>query len=167
MWSKILCVFLLLPAFAQARVWLGEVTHVSDGDTLWIKAGRGVAPRKVRLLGLDAPELCQPGGEASRAALQALVANKPVQVKVNFQDSYGRDLGQLQVEGHDVGATLVGAGHAWSSRWRGSPGPYAVQEASARAARRGLFADPAALLPRDFRKRHGPCQTGPQAFKPG
>jgi endonuclease YncB( thermonuclease family) len=164
---KILCVFLLLPAFAQARVWLGEVTHVSDGDTLWIKAGRGVAPRKVRLLGLDAPELCQPGGEASRAALRALVANKPVQVNVNFQDTYGRDLARLQVDGRDVGAALVGAGHAWSSRWRGSPGPYAVQEASAKAARLGLFADPAALLPRDFRKRHGPCQTGRQAFKPG
>jgi endonuclease YncB( thermonuclease family) len=167
MWRKMLCLCLLLPLCAQARVWLGEVTHVSDGDTLWIKAGRGVAPRKVRLLGLDAPELCQPGGEASRAALQALVAHKPVQVNVNFQDTYGRDLARLQVEGRDVGAALVSAGHAWSSRWRGSPGPYAVQEASAKAARLGLFADPAALLPRDFRKHHGPCQTGHQAFKPG
>jgi micrococcal nuclease len=33
-----------------------------------------------------------------------------------------------------------------------------VQEASARAAGLGLFADPAAELPRDFRKRQGPCQ---------
>jgi endonuclease YncB( thermonuclease family) len=159
MGQKILALCLLLPLCAQARVWLGEVTHVSDGDTLWIKAGRGVAPRKVRLLGLDAPELCQAGGAASRAALQALVANKPVQVNVNFQDSYGRDLARLQVDGRDVGAALVSAGHAWSSRWRSSLGPYAVQEAAARAARLGLFADPAAQLPRDFRKRHGPCQT--------
>lgn len=159
MWRKILGLCLLLPLCAQARVWLGEVTHVSDGDTLWIKAGRGVAPSKVRLLGLDAPELCQAGGVAARAALQALVANKPVQVAVNFQDSYGRDLARLQVDGRDVGAALVSAGHAWSSRWRGSLGPYAVQEASARAARLGLFADPAALPPRDFRKLHGPCDT--------
>ncbi|MDI1244013.1 MAG: thermonuclease family protein [Rhodoferax sp.] len=159
LWQKIVGVCLLLPACAQARVWLGEVTHVSDGDTLWIQAGRDVAPRKVRLLGLDAPELCQAGGVAARAALQALVANKPVQVDVNFQDTYGRDLARLQVNGRDVGAALVGAGHAWSSRWYSSPGPYAVQEAAARAAGLGLFADPAAELPRDFRKRHGPCQT--------
>ncbi|MDD3936330.1 thermonuclease family protein [Rhodoferax sp.] len=160
MWQKILCIGLLFPLCAHARVWLGEVTHVSDGDTLWIKPGPGVAPRKVRLLGLDAPELCQAGGMAARAALQALVAKQPVQVSVDFQDSYGRDLARLQVDGRDVGATLVGAGHAWSSRWRGSVGPYAVQEASAKAAGLGLFADPAAELPRDFRKRHGPCQTG-------
>ncbi len=157
-WQKFFCVCLLLPACAQARVWLGEVTHVSDGDTLWIKAGRGVAPRKVRLLGLDAPELCQSGGLAARAALKALLENKPVQVSVNFQDSYGRDLARLQVDGRDVGAALVSAGHAWSSRWHSSPGPYVLQEASARAARLGLFANPAAELPRDFRKRHGPCQ---------
>ncbi len=158
-WQKLFCVCLLLPACVQARVWLGEVTHVSDGDTLWIKAGRGVAPRKVRLLGLDAPELCQAGGTAARAALQALVVNQPVQVNVNFQDTYDRDLARLQVNGRDVGAALVSAGHAWSSRWHSSLGPYAAQEASARAAGLGLFADPLAELPRNFRKRHGPCQT--------
>ncbi len=167
MWPKMLCVCLLLPVAVQARVWLGTVTHVSDGDTLWIKAGPGAAPRKVRLLGLDAPELCQPGGVASRLALQALVVRKPVQVAVNFQDTYGRDLARLQVDGRDVGTALVSAGHAWSSRWRGSAGPYAVQEAAARAARLGLFADPAAESPRDFRKRHGPCQTARRALKPG
>ena len=159
MWRKLVCLCVLLPALAQAEVWTGRVTHVSDGDTLWVRPEGGAAPRKVRLLGLDAPELCQSGGEAARAALQALVANKTVQVKSNHQDTYGRDLARLRVDERDVGAALVGAGHAWSSRWHKSLGPYAVQEASARAARLGLFADPAALLPRDFRQRHGPCQT--------
>lgn len=153
------CLLLLtLPTCVHAEVWLGKVTHVSDGDTLWLKPDSGLAPRKVRLLGLDAPELCQAGGEAARAALQGLVAGKPVQVKVNFQDKYGRDLARLRVDEGDVGAAMVSAGHAWSSRWHNSRGPYAAQEASARSARLGLFADPAAQLPRDFRQRHGPCQ---------
>ncbi|PIY28729.1 MAG: nuclease [Comamonadaceae bacterium CG_4_9_14_3_um_filter_60_33] len=159
MWRKFIMVCLLLPACAQARVWSGVVKHVSDGDTLWLKPADGAAPRKVRLLGLDAPELCQEGGKAARAALQVLVANKLVQVTVNFQDSYGRDLGRLRVDDRDVGAALVSAGQAWSSRWHNSLGPYAAQEASARSARSGLFSDPAAELPRDFRKRHGPCQA--------
>jgi micrococcal nuclease len=149
----------LLPACALAEVWTGHVTHVSDGDTLWVQPENGAAPRKLRLLGLDAPELCQAGGVAARAALQALVADKPVQVKTNFQDTYGRDLATLRLGGSDVGALLVSAGHAWSSRWRGSGGAYATQEASARGARLGLFADPAVELPQDFRKRHGPCQA--------
>jgi len=159
MWRRLAWLCLLLPACVQAREWTGRVTHVSDGDTLWVRPAGGSAPRKVRLLGLDAPELCQPGGEAARSALQALVANKTVQVKVKYQDTYGRDLVHLRVDERDVGAALVGAGHAWSSRWHNSRGPYAMQEASARAARLGLFADPAAQLPRDFRQRHGPCQT--------
>ncbi len=149
---------LLLPASVQAGVWIGRVTRVSDGDTLWLKPVDGSSPRKVRLLGLDAPELCQAGGEAARAALQDLVAGKPVQVKVNFQDTYGRDLARLRVDDRDVGAALVSAGHAWSSRWHNSRGPYAAQEKSARLAGLGLFADPVALPPGDFRKRHGPCQ---------
>lgn len=159
MWRKFFFFCFLLPACVQARVWIGQVTHVSDGDTLWVKPESGSAPRKVRLLGLDAPELCQAGGAAARAALQNLVADKPVQVKVNFQDTYGRDLARLRVDDRDVGAALVSAGHAWSSRWHSSLGPYAVQEASARAAKLGLFADSSAQLPREFRQRHGPCQT--------
>lgn len=159
LWRKLVWLWVLLPVCVQARDWTGRVTRVSDGDTLWIRPASGAAPRKVRLLGLDAPELCQPGGEAARNALQALVTNKTVQVQVKYQDTYGRDLVHLRVDDLDVGATLVGAGHAWSSRWHNSRGPYAVQEASARTARLGLFADPAALLPREFRQRHGPCQT--------
>ena len=161
MWRTIICLCLLLPAGALAGVWNGRVTHVSDGDTLWVKPEEGSAPRKVRLLGLDAPELCQAGGVAARLALRDLVANQTVQVRVNFQDTYGRDLGYLRVAGRDVGAILVSAGHAWSSRWHGRLGTYAAQEASARAAGLGVFADPAALLPSDFRRSHGPCQIAP------
>jgi micrococcal nuclease len=161
MWRTIVCLWLLLPACALAEVWSGRVTHVSDGDTLWIKPADGSATRKVRLLGLDAPELCQAGGVAARSALRDLVADQIVQVRVNFQDTYGRDLGYLRVGGRDVGALLVGAGHAWSSRWHGRLGTYAAQETSARAAGVGVFADPAALLPSDFRRRNGPCQMAP------
>ncbi|MCF8160222.1 MAG: thermonuclease family protein [Polaromonas sp.] len=159
LWQCLIGLCWLLPVCAQAEIWIGRVTHVSDGDTLWAKPENGSAPRKLRLLGLDAPELCQAGGVAARAALQALVADKPVQVRANFQDTYGRDLATLRVGERDVGALLVSAGHAWSNRWHSSAGTYAAQEASARAARLGLFADPAAETPRNFRKRHGPCQT--------
>jgi micrococcal nuclease len=57
----------------------------------------------------------------------------------------------------DVGEWLVREGHAWSYRYRRDTGPYAKQQAAARAARKGLFATARPEEPRDFRKRHGAC----------
>jgi endonuclease YncB( thermonuclease family) len=148
---------LLLPQSGVAEVYSGLVTHVSDGDTLWVKPDRGGAPRKLRLQGLDAPEICQAGGVASRDALSQLVLSKTVEVTVKYQDDYGRGLARILVEDRDVAAIMVQSGHAWSNRWHRSLGPYAAQEKQARAAHTGLFADPAPELPRDFRKRFGSC----------
>lgn len=147
----------------RAEAFDGWVTRVSDGDTLWVapqrEDGRRGRPVKLRLVGLDAPERCQAHGEAARAALAGWVLKQRVQVDRGARDVYGRPLVTLRLAGEDLGARLVRQGHAWSARYRDDPGPYAREEAAARAARRGLFADPAAERPRDFRKRHGPCPS--------
>ena len=142
---------------AQAEVYMARVTYVTDGDTLWVQPDDGSPTRKLRLQGIDAPEMCQTGGDAARAALRALVLAQRVQVRVRYHDDYGRGLAQIQLGSNDVAATLVRAGHAWSYRWRSKPGPYAAEEALARQARLGLFATGQPEQPRDFRKRHGPC----------
>jgi endonuclease YncB( thermonuclease family) len=130
---------------------------VSDGDTLWVVPDGGGGPRKLRLDGIDAPEICQNGGEAARQALTRLALNRRVEVRVLRQDDYGRDLARVRVDNTDLGALMVREGQAWSSRWRHSNGPYAAEEAAARQARRGVFAADRPELPRDFRQRHGPC----------
>lgn len=135
-----------------------RVTRVFDGDTLWVKPLAGGRYRKLRLDGLDAPEICQTGGTVSRDALAARLLQQVVTVSQRSQDDYGRALVRLSHGGEDVGAWLVLQGHGWSYRWRHSQGPYAKQEAQARAQRKGLFAQADAELPRDFRRRHGPCQ---------
>jgi micrococcal nuclease len=143
---------------ASAASFAGVVTRVSDGDTVWVqRLDRPGRPLKLRLRGIDAPEICQAGGEASRDALALRVLRREVNVDTAARDDYGRWLSTLAVDGDDVAASMVADGQAWNSRWRGAPGPYAREEARARAARRGVFADPAALEPRQFRKLHGPC----------
>lgn len=137
--------------------WSGTVTHVSDGDTLWVRPQRGGAPRPVRIDGIDAPELCQAHGETARAALVGKVLGQVVQVRVRRHDDYGRDLARVSLRGRDMGGWLVSQGHAWSYRYRGQSGPYAQQEGHARARRLGLFVQGRAELPREFRRRHGPC----------
>ncbi len=135
----------------------GVVTRVSDGDTLWLRPQGGGRPVKLRVQGIDAPELCQPWGRESHDRLRELVLARAVRVVEGPYDDHGRRLGRLLRGDVDIGAQLVREGLAWSYRWRSHPGPYAVEERAARAARRGLFADPAAMTPRAFRRAHGPC----------
>jgi endonuclease YncB( thermonuclease family) len=143
----------------SAREFAGVVSYVSDGDTLWVQPDSGGAPRKLRIDGIDAPEICQPGGTASRDALARRAMHQRVVVVVRREDDYGRGLARIRIDDQDLGAQMVREGQAWSYRWRHSTGPYAAEEAAARHTRRGLFAAIAPEIPRDFRKRHGPCHV--------
>lgn len=137
----------------------GKVSYVSDGDTLWVRPDSGGAPRKLRIDGIDAPEICQTGGKASRELLKQRALYQQVKVKIRRNDHYGRALAQIWLAGNDLGSQMVLAGQAWSYRWRRDAGPYATEEAQARQSRRGLFATDQPELPRDFRQRHGTCRV--------
>ncbi len=155
---------------AQNSRWVGVVTQVSDGDTLWIRPVAGGKPVRIRLDGVDAPEICQTHGTIARQALKKRVAKQTVLVQTRSRDSFGRLLARVSVpgatvpvgaakssNGSDVGDWLVREGHAWSYRYRRDAGPYSAQQAAAKAARRGLFSAARPEEPRDFRKRHGTC----------
>ncbi len=136
-----------------------QVLHISDGDTLWVKPMADKGRRtKVRIQGIDAPELCQAGGPAAKAALQRWAQAAPLSMTVTGRDQHGRVLANLHSGPTDVGEALVREGQAWSYRFQTDPGPYAAQERQARQEKRGVHADPGAQHPRDFRRRHGPCE---------
>lgn len=149
----------LLPFAAGASTFAGVVTHVSDGDTLWVRPeGTSAKPFKLRLQGIDAPERCQPWGAEATAALTRRVLHRQVRVHTRATDDYQRSLGNIRLGDEDISAWMVAQGHAWSYGRRRHGGPYAAQEEEARAARRGLFADASgAIEPRLFRQRFGAC----------
>jgi endonuclease YncB( thermonuclease family) len=150
-----------LASNAHAReTFAGQVTHVTDGDTLWVQADAGGSARKLRLIGLDAPEICQHGGKAARDWLAQLAMQRHVTVSVAYLDQWGRGLASIALNGQDLGAQVVRAGYAWSYGWRGRAGVYASEEALARQSHLGVFASAHPESPRDFRKRHGSCHTG-------
>jgi endonuclease YncB( thermonuclease family) len=154
----LLLLLLLLGSSAQAReTFVGQVSYVTDGDTLWVQPDSGGEPRKLRLLGVDAPEICQSGGKEARDMLAQLALQRRVTVKVSYYDRYGRGLATVALDGQDLGARMVRAGQAWSYGWRGRPGLYAAQETQARQSRSGVFAAASPESPRAFRKRHGSC----------
>ena len=65
---SVLFLFLFLPF--QALSWPGVVLSVHDGDTLRVRNEQGRVIN-IRLWGVDAPELGQPYGKASRNFLRA------------------------------------------------------------------------------------------------
>jgi micrococcal nuclease len=139
--------------------WSGLVTYVVDGDTVRVRPLQGGKPVSIRVDGIDAPEICQSGGDAARDALKRRVLGLQVVIEGKSRDDYGRLLARIMLDGDDVGARMVKGGHAWSYRYRGSSGPYAAQQRLAESARRGIFADTnaAAVYPAAFRKQHGRC----------
>lgn len=167
----LLCLSLSLPAHSKwfkPSQWEGKVTRVSDGDTLWIEtqissSQNGMAKtkqtvtRKVRIEGIDAPEICQTYGKTAQAALQQKVLHKAVVVDTRSKDDYGRDIAKLKLNNEDIGAWLVSNGHAWSYHSRRNNGMYAKEEQTAQSEKRGLFANPNPTEPRQFRQQRGSC----------
>lgn len=145
-------------------VYAARVSRVFDGDTLWVKPLDGGRYRKLRVDGIDAPEICQSGGTASRDVLARRVLHQVIEVRERGHDDYGRGIVKLRHQDDDIAAWMVAQGQAWSYRWGRSIGPFKKEEAQARQARKGLFADASAELPRAFRQRHGPCPM-PEAVK--
>ena len=156
-WCFLWLGFLAWSAHAQERgqAW---VSWVMDGDTVLLVAQGEREPLKLRIVGIDAPESCQPGGERSREALMDLVLRRSVRMTSYGQDTYGRRLGKLFVDEQDVGAEMVRSGWAWAYSYRTGRGPYAALQREAQRERRGMFASgQAAMSPAVFRQFHGSC----------
>lgn len=154
-WLAVLAL-LLAPAL-HAAAFRGTVSHVTDGDTLWVRPADGGPPVEIRLLDLDAPEGCQAYGANAKMALRERILDQSVRVRPRGRDDYGRRLARIDHKGRDVGAWMVRHGYAWSMRFHDKPGPYAKLEAQARKERRGLWSLPGAVDPRSFRKHYGRC----------
>lgn len=154
--------FCLAPGIAatQTQQVDGMVTHVTDGDSLWLKPDGGGAPVQLRLLGIDAPESCQAWGPEATHALADWVLQRHVVVKTVGRDTYGRTLGTVYLDGRNINKAMVQEGHAWSTRTRYDRGPYVADEYMARALGRGLNAGGGAVMPKEFRRNHGPCERG-------
>ncbi|MCS7001178.1 MAG: thermonuclease family protein [Candidatus Kapabacteria bacterium] len=113
-----------------------------DGDTLALADGR-----RVRLWGIDAPELSQPYGIAARECLASL-ARGPITISPTSRDVYGRAIARVMAGDVDVSRALVARGCAWATA-----AEYAPLQARAAAERIGLWALPAPVPPWVWRSR--------------
>jgi endonuclease YncB( thermonuclease family) len=144
----------LFALLCYGQALAGEFSAV-DGDGLRIGAER------IRLWGIDAPELDQqctrdkavyPCGAEARNALERLLSAGAPSCERLYEDPYGRTVARCRVAGADLGAAMVRSGWAVDFR-RYSAGAYADEEANARGAKRGLWAGEFDL-PAQWRKQH-------------
>lgn len=131
-----------------------RVERVIDGDTLVLATtdrttGKAI---RVRLWGVDAPELAHGGSAAeplageARAALERFVGAGEVTLALErseTRDRYGRLLAHVIVDGESAGAALVAAGLAESvERWRHRDTErFEALELAARRAKRGIWSE--------------------------
>jgi len=132
---------------------LWRVDYVHDGDTITCidEANR---PQKIRLVGIDSPELSQPFGREATNALRQKLGGGRVRVEGNARDQHGRLLGTLWVDERNINRELVSDGWAWVFGGY-SPDPDLLDaETSARTAHRGLWSDPRSRPPSEWRRDH-------------
>lgn len=122
--TTLICLLIFaLPCFAKEpiRTIEGQVTNVSDGDTLQVTDHLGTKV-KVRLYGIDAPEtakgnkLGQPYGTESHQALQTKIMGQNVRLEVLDVDKYRRLVALVWQSGRNINLEMVAEGHAWAYR---------------------------------------------------
>ena len=133
------------PLFALS----GKAVSIHDGDTITILQNKQQI--KVRLFGIDAPELKQPYGKKSKQFLANLIADKVVEVEENGKDRYKRTIGTIYLNGADINAQMVANGYAWA--YRKFSKKYTAQESQAKSQKLGLWRDKEPIPPWEWRRR--------------
>ena len=153
----VLLICLLLNCFTvEAASLYGKVIEVSSGDVITIfNMNR---PVRIKLLGVDAPELDQAFGDVAKKHLSDLVFDKPVLV---YYEGIAADkslVGRVLLNDADIGAQMIRDGAAWfdannSGRLAATDRDvYEQSELAARNERRGLWQQPNPTAPWEFVK---------------
>jgi micrococcal nuclease len=114
--------------------------EVIDGDTFRLETGD-----TVRLIGIDAPELSQPGGVLSREYLAYLVLGKPITLEKGSEDrdNYNRLLRFVYIGNLCINEEMIRQGYAEARYLPESPihNYYLQLEIQAETTKAGLWSD--------------------------
>lgn len=107
-WACSILLFVSASAFGEE--FFARVIVVIDGDTVLIRRSSGLV--KIRLAGIDAPEIAQDFGATAKHSLSGLVKGRQVKIASEAMDQYGRMVAHLSVDGLDVNAEQIRRGMA-------------------------------------------------------
>lgn len=149
-YSILLAFLLLLSPPIDAKAIRGVVVGVNDGDTITVLKN-GIS-YKIRLYGIDCPELHQAFGMEAKQFTSNLAFEKKVKIKVQATDRYGRYVGSVTLpDGHILSQELLKNGLAWHYRRYSTNPLLQTLEDRAKEAKLGLWAQPSPIPPWEFR----------------
>ena len=147
------------PAHAEQMTCL--VVGVTDGDTIKVRCGQPGAYEqiKVRFGAIDAPESKQAFGQRSKQALSDLLYMQQAQLDCRKKDRYKRDICTVSTDAAgDIGLAMIRQGMAWWYRdyareqSADARKRYEQAEQQAMKEKRGLWSDPHAMPPWEWRR---------------
>jgi len=154
----LLCLALGVPA-TPAHAYPARVVEVTDGDSITIETPHGGDRVKVRLHGIDAPELDQPYGQAVKEFVVSAVLFKEVLVRHTRQDTDrdGRVVAVVDIAGlGNLQGMLLEAGLAWVwPKYCRDCKDWEAMQAAAKSQKRGLWADENPVPPWRWRLEKG------------
>ena len=128
------------------------VIKVTDGDTFTCRM-KNQQTQRIRMSGIDAPEITQPHGKNARDALHQAIFGKKVRLLNLSQDRYGRTLATVYINNQDQNWHMIQNGDAWVYRRYNRDPRYIQAEQTARQQRLGLWQDDNPTYPEDYRRQ--------------
>lgn len=110
-----------VPGIQAANLFIlveGKVKKVFDGESFDIENKDGIFYR-VRMLGIDAPNMKQEFGDRSQKNLSDLILGKNATVIIRKNDAAGRFIGTIYCGGEDINRKQIETGMAWYFRQNG------------------------------------------------
>ncbi len=149
--APVMLVALMLVQLSSVReIFQAECIGVADGDTVTVL--RGKRQIRIRLEGIDCPELHQGFGTRAKQYTSSLVFGKKVTVDAKYLDRNGRTVSRVSVGGKDTSVMLVEAGLAWHFKRYSSDPLLAKAEEQARRLKKGLWSVPDPVPPWEWRR---------------
>lgn len=151
--KKILLILFTIIISTLSLGFEGYVVKVSDGDSFIIKSqGKKI---RVRMYGIDAPELKQKYGKDSKRYLEDMILGKKVELKVLYEDKYRRKIARVYYKNKEINIEMLRSGHAWFYEYHAKKEKdYRRAYEEARKERRGVWKDKNPENPREFRLRN-------------
>ena len=107
---------LAAPAVSEDRRYPAVLVRVVDGDTLRADLDLGaevtLKGQALRVLGIDAPELREPGGRAAKEAVEKFLSGKKLKVELHGKEKYGRWLADVFADGENLAFWMLKNGYA-------------------------------------------------------
>jgi endonuclease YncB( thermonuclease family) len=129
----------------------GKVTAITDGDTFKLLTNDSIVHR-VRIASIDCPEKKQAYSKKAKEFSSNAIFGKNIRVTVQSKDRYGRLIARVHYQDSLVlNEELLKTGFAWHYVKYSKDANLQALEDEARQAKRGLWQDPLAIPPWEWR----------------